>query len=53
MGKGSRSRPFEVDKEEFANSWDRIFGKKDKEKDIKEEKLDKSEPETDESTKTK
>ena len=29
MGKGSRARPFEVDKEKFANSWDAIFGKKD------------------------
>lgn len=36
MGKGSRPRPFEVDHEEFANSWDRIFGKKDN----KEEKTD-------------
>ena len=34
MGKGSRARPFEIDKDKFASNWDSIFGKKDKEKDI-------------------
>ena len=29
MGKGSRARPFSVSKEEFDNSFDRIFGKKE------------------------
>lgn len=27
-GKGSRPRPYSVSQEEFANSFDRIFGKK-------------------------
>ena len=30
MGKGSRARPFSVSQEEFANSFELIFGKKDK-----------------------
>jgi hypothetical protein len=47
MGKGSRARPFEVDQKEFAKSWDRIFGKKDKEKAIKEEHNDKKTTEKD------
>lgn len=29
-GKGSAPRPFSVSQEEFANSFERIFGKKDK-----------------------
>lgn len=50
MGKGSRPRPFEVDNKEFANSWERIFGKKD----IKEEKKSQQEkPEKPDSDKTK
>ena len=28
-GKGSSSRPFSVTQEQFANNWERIFGKKD------------------------
>ncbi len=27
MGKGSKPRPFSVDKEKFDNNWDQIFGK--------------------------
>ena len=30
MGKGSKARPFSVSQEEFANSFELIFGKKDK-----------------------
>lgn len=40
-GKGSKPRPFSVDKQTYSDNWDRIFGKKDKEKkdlDKKEEK---------------
>ena len=29
-GKGSSPRPYSVSKEEFANNWDAIFGKKKK-----------------------
>jgi hypothetical protein len=29
MSKGSRPRPYSVSQEEFANSFDRIFGKSD------------------------
>jgi hypothetical protein len=29
MGKGSRPRPYSVSQDEFANSFERIFGKKD------------------------
>jgi Zn finger protein HypA/HybF involved in hydrogenase expression len=32
-GKGSNARPFSVSQEEFANSFDRIFGKKTKVQD--------------------
>jgi len=53
MGKGSRPRPFEVDSEKFQSNWDQIFGKKDKEKDIKEEKTEKNLTESDESSETK
>lgn len=49
MGKGSRARPFEIDKDKFASNWDSIFGKKDKEKDIKEEAHDKKSTEKEES----
>lgn len=31
MGKGSKPRPFGVDKSTFDNNWDAIFGKKAKE----------------------
>ena len=36
-GKGSRPRPYSVDKKKFDDNWDRIFGKKeekDKKKDL-------------------
>ena len=33
-GKGSRPRPFSVDKETFDNNWDNIFSKKTKETKI-------------------
>jgi hypothetical protein len=36
-GKGSKPRPFSVDKETFDNNFDRIFGKKKK---TEEEKFD-------------
>jgi hypothetical protein len=29
-GKGSKPRPFSVDRKIFENNWDRIFGKKTK-----------------------
>lgn len=28
-GKGSRPRPFSVDRKTFENNWERIFGKKE------------------------
>ncbi len=34
-GKGSRPRPFSVGLDQFANSMDRIFGDKEKEKEEK------------------
>lgn len=34
-GKGSSPRPFSVDQETFASNWDRIFGKKDSQKEIR------------------
>ena len=37
MGKGSRARPFSVSQEEFANSFERIFGKKDMQVRVKED----------------
>lgn len=49
MGKGSRARPFEVDQDKFASNWELAFGKKDKEKDIKEESLEKKSTEKTES----
>jgi hypothetical protein len=33
-GKGSKARPFSVDRETFSNNWDNIF-KKDKVEDVK------------------
>ena len=33
-GKGSKPRPYSVDKETFENNWDRIFGKKKKEEPV-------------------
>ncbi len=30
MGKGSKPRPFSVDKDTFASNWDLIFGKNQK-----------------------
>ena len=35
-GKGSRPRPYGVDKKQFDDNWDRIFGKKEK-KDVLDE----------------
>ena len=29
-GKGSKARPFAVDRKVYEDNWDRIFGKKDK-----------------------
>jgi hypothetical protein len=34
-GKGSKARPFSVSQEEFANSFEKIFGKKDKDMQIR------------------
>ena len=43
-GKGSRPRPFSVDRKTFESNWEKIFGKKDKkevtEKTSKKQKLD-------------
>lgn len=43
-GKGSKPRPFSVDRKTFESNWDKIFGKKnDKnntEKNSKKQKLD-------------
>ena len=36
-GKGSSPRPFSVSQEEFANSFEKIFGKKDKDMQIRVE----------------
>ena len=35
-GKGSSPRPFSVSEKEYAQKWERIFGKKDVEKIVKE-----------------
>jgi hypothetical protein len=35
-GKGSTPRPFSVSEEEYAQKWERIFGKNDVEKIVKE-----------------
>ena len=40
MGKGSRARPFSVSQEEFANSFEKIFGKKDMQVRVKEDVKD-------------
>jgi hypothetical protein len=37
MGKGSSPRPFSVSQQEFANSFEKIFGKKDKIMQVKVE----------------
>jgi hypothetical protein len=34
-GKGSKPRPFSVSQEEFANSFENIFGKKDKDMQVR------------------
>jgi len=34
-GKGSKPRPFSVSQEEFANSFEKIFGKKDKDMQVR------------------
>ena len=36
-GKGSKTRPFSVSKDEFANSFEKIFGKKDKDMQVRVE----------------
>jgi hypothetical protein len=38
MGKGSRARPFSVSQEDFANNFEKIFGKKDMQIRVKEDK---------------
>ena len=40
MGKGSRARPFSVSQEEFANNFEKIFGKKDMQVRVKEDVKD-------------
>jgi hypothetical protein len=40
MGKGSRARPFSVSQEEFANSFEKIFGKKNMQVRVKEDVKD-------------
>ena len=37
MGKGSRARPFSVSQEDFANNFEKIFGKKDMQVRVKED----------------
>jgi hypothetical protein len=43
-GKGSKPRPFSVDRKTFESNWDKIFGKKNNnkttEKNSKKQKLD-------------
>jgi hypothetical protein len=34
-GKGSKPRPFSVSRDEFANSFEKIFGKKDKDMQVR------------------
>lgn len=36
MSKGSNARPFNIKYKEYSNNWDRIFGKKDKDKNSNE-----------------
>ena len=36
-GKGSSPRPYSVDQETFASNWDRIFGKKKEQDEVKNE----------------
>lgn len=37
MGKGSRARPIEIPQDEFADAWERTFGKKNKEENTKQD----------------
>jgi hypothetical protein len=39
FGKGSDPRPMEISKDEFEKNFDRIFGKKNKTKEDKNERL--------------
>ena len=39
-GKGSRPRPFSVDRKTFNKNWERIFGKKSSKKTSKKQKQD-------------
>jgi hypothetical protein len=39
-GKGSTPRPYSVPRKEFENNWDKIFGKKDEQKDSKNQQED-------------
>ena len=39
-GKGSRPRPYGVDKKQFDDNWDRIFGKKEKKDLTNQKKVD-------------
>jgi hypothetical protein len=45
MSKGSKSRPFQVSNQEYANRWNAIFGK-DNEKENKEKALESDRPDT-------
>ena len=37
-GKGSKPRPFSVDKKKFDENWDKIFGKKDQKENNNQQK---------------
>ena len=39
-GKGSSPRPFSVSQEEFANSFEKIFGKKDEDMQVRVEEIE-------------
>ena len=41
-GKGSKPRPYSVDKKKFDDNWDRIFGKKDQKDEKKDSTKDKN-----------
>jgi len=45
MSKGSKSRPFQVSNQEYANRWDAIFGK-DNEKKNEAQSLESDRPDT-------
>jgi len=45
MGKGCAPRPYSVPKEQFSNSWDAIFGKKNKEENKEVPKDEEAQPE--------